>query len=176
MRLARRLKMRLVPQIDREEPSLTGLCAALDAYSSELTLKRACRELSAYEGKDWVRHVEAADEFERSVKEIYVGKRYTLVLINWGENARTRVHNHPEKGAAIRVVLGTLMEQVYTPIGTYGVVNPVSGRIERRSGATWGIHNDDGTHRLVTNAQAATLHLYLPCRQQCQACANDGKA
>jgi len=151
--------------------SLPDLCAALDDEESGLTLAVARDHLARYDGDDWKTLLPAVSSTERPVVDVARTPTYAIVLIQWGRLNlwETTIHNHPRKGAAIRILAGRLTEERFSPIGDYGKVLQTHTAQTMETGATWSLTNSEGTHRLsVGDHTATTLHIYLPGRQQCQ--------
>ena len=155
--------------------SLNSLCEALRKLPrSQLTLKNAYMNLSRYVGSDWQSLVGEVDLplDRRFVLNIFDIRGIAFDIIYWPKGTFTNIHNHPERGVAIRVLDGVLEEEHYSPMGEYGMVSRSYPRsVQRVADDTWTVHNAHSTHRIRSNLiPSFSLHIYLPSRQQCQQC------
>jgi hypothetical protein len=105
-----------------------------------------------YVGIDWRQYADFKNTFNRNI--IYRSKNFELILISWKKDYETEYHSHPENGCLLRVLEGSLMENIKlddtSKMNFFGQ-NNVSY-----------MHNSKGLHKITALSQTFSLHLYSP--------------
>ena len=105
-----------------------------------------------YVGIDWRQYTNIKKIFNRNI--IYRSKNLELILISWQKDYETEHHFHPENGCLLRILEGSLMEDIKldenNKINFYGT-NNISY-----------MHNTKGSHKITALSQTFSLHLYSP--------------
>jgi hypothetical protein len=108
--------------------------------------------IEKYVGIDWRHYADLKKNFNRNI--IYRSKNMELILISWQKDYETDYHLHPENGCLLRILEGSLMENIKdeesNKMNFYGN-NNVSY-----------MHNSKGSHKITALTQTFSLHLYSP--------------
>ena len=148
--------------------TLTELAEEISAWIevngiNKFHLSHFMKPLQQYNGDDW-------KECPRTWKSCYIRSKqkfaikhhntiYDLIIISWGPECATPVHNHPKTGCIYKVLEGKLTEELYDT--STNESEPI--RIKNLSPGDSGYIDDFiGFHRIVnnTNKQAVSLHIY----------------
>ena len=105
-----------------------------------------CKELVTFSNDGYSRNI--------LVKE----KRFDIVLVGWNPGQRAPTHTHPERGCAVKVLQGTLVEKKVCSKGTELAITILS------AGETLYIHDSLCYHSFCNDSDdpAVTLHVYAP--------------
>ncbi|EMY69987.1 cysteine dioxygenase [Leptospira vanthielii] len=102
-------------------------------------------------------------EGERKRYKYAEGKGWEILLMVWGNNSQTPIHDHNGSKGWIRIIKGNLVERCFDK-------NPIY-QIEKLLGLGTDSYIDDsiGTHQIVNPFQsvAVSLHLYSPSICNC---------
>jgi cysteine dioxygenase len=121
------------------------------------------KQLQNYNGEDWKKCPQTCKPcYFRYVQQInikYHNTVYDMIIISWGPNCATPVHNHPETGCIFKVLEGELVEELYD--ATKDEFEPLK-ITSLKVGDTGYIDDSIGFHRVVnrSNKQAVSLHIY----------------
>ena len=105
---------------------------------------------------------ENTDYIRISIPEIknYSPQYFDAYLLVWSTNNFSRIHDHPEKGCALKVLKGSIKESRYSKEN----MKKISKSIIKEGEVSY-IHNKEGFHK-VKNAEeyklSISLHIYSP--------------
>lgn len=126
-------------------------------------LSHFIKQLEKYDGVDWkdcprtTQPCYIRDKQNFNVK--YHNTVYDIIIISWGVNCATPVHNHPKSGCILKVLEGELTEELYDSSKTES--EPIK-MTTLKCGTTGYIDDNIGFHRIVNNSgkQAVSIHIY----------------
>lgn len=134
-----------------------------DTITNELKNGEHLRDLihilEAYTGIDWQQYVKFDNEkYVRN--NVYSNEYIDILIICWGNNQSSRVHDHPEKGCLMKILDGTLQEDLYVKRETsYLFIK--SNTLEKDSIAYK--ESTNCVHDIIAiNNRAVSLHIYSP--------------
>lgn len=113
--------------------------------------------LKKYKDRDWVNEVKYnTDKYNR----ILIGQNeyVDVMLLCWGTNQNSGIHDHPNDGCLLKVLDGCLTEHKYTlkngiPVETSKRTLNVDGISYMKGGQLHDIHPEEG---------AVSIHIYSP--------------
>lgn len=128
-----------------------------------------CRDiLQNYSGDDWKKHVKfCPDKYTRVILSEYSNNDFEFVLICWNENQLSPIHDHPNNGCLLKVLQGSLIEDIYVKhdMGQYLYVTTRTSI----AGSVSYMEKDVVIHRIINNnknleesSQSVSLHIYSP--------------
>ena len=139
--------------------TIEALAEAIDVHVPNMgTVKELSRFLELYDGNDWESYSKFDAESYQRVQLIQKPV-YEIRLLCWSGLQSSAVHDHPERGCAMKVLQGELVEELYStePVAC------VSSHTLKTNQCAY-IDNSLGVHRVKNNrkAQAVSLHIYSP--------------
>ena len=87
---------------------------------------------------------------------IFRCKTFEIILISWWPNVKTTYHSHPKNGCILKVLMGSLEEELYDYKNNKTIKNLLFQ--ERVSY----IDNKEGIHKITALKPSLTLHIYSP--------------
>ena len=100
-------------------------------------------------------------------RKLYQNEDYEMILINWGSNVVSNIHDHPENGCHLLVLNGTIVEYLYNK-----ELYPIQYCLYNKGDISY-IDNHLGYHKIITKNynkinsysyinSIITLHIYSP--------------
>lgn len=82
---------------------------------------------------------------------------YDLLLCCWKSGQQSEYHGHPDQGCLVKILSGTLTEDIKFTNGTVETRNNCTGDVAY-------INDETGVHKIKNNSseEAVSLHLYAP--------------
>ena len=108
--------------------------------------------MEQYVGVDWKKYIDLTKPFNKNI--IYQSKDMELVLIYWSKDYETLHHYHPENGCLLRVMDGTLKEEIKNK-----ELNKTN--VYTNNNVCY-MDNSKGTHKIIALSETFSLHLYSP--------------
>ena len=95
---------------------------------------------------------------------------YSLLLLCWGPDRESKIHDHPSRGCFLKVLRGSIRETIY---GVYPERNEICERSAcvHSAGSVSFMSDDIGLHKISNpsaDQPAISLHLYVPPFQKCK--------
>ena len=84
---------------------------------------------------------------------------FDLVLIKWNKNSFTKIHDHPDKGCLLKVLSGTLVEELYENNLKYFSFEKMNLLTKNNIGYKIG---KKILHKIKAMQNSESLHIYLP--------------
>lgn len=128
-----------------------------------------CREiLKSYCSNDWRSYIKfCPDKYTRIILSEYSNDDFELVLICWNKDQMSPIHDHPTNGCLLKVLQGSLTEDVYVKHDE-GQYLYVTSRINDVDSVSY-MEADDVIHRIVNSnkkteelLRSVSLHIYSP--------------
>jgi cysteine dioxygenase len=138
----------LVSELQKVIPSATNI--------SGLT-----KLVGSYKGEDWNNFIHF-DKLKYNREYVHCSAEFDLLVISWTHGQMAKPHDHPEKGCIMRVLSGSLIENLYRNDGDK--LKHISKSIHE-VGQVCYIDDDRGFHSISnesSNTGAVSLHLYSP--------------
>lgn len=133
--------------------NLEDLIYVLEENFKEGTIESLKNHVEKYNGLDWRRYADTTKEFSRNL--IYRSDNIELILISWKKDYSTKYHFHPENGCILKVLEGTLMENIKSKDDI------VKMNIYNQNNVSY-MHNDKGSHQIISLSNVFSLHIYSP--------------
>lgn len=115
--------------------------------------------LENYNENDWKQYIKFIDpKYTRNV--VYRDDLIEVILICWNSEAKSEIHDHPDKGCLFKILQGNLTEVVYDKDNNDFVIkeakNLSSNKISYQEGK-------NGLHQIINgNEKTISLHIYSP--------------
>lgn len=95
---------------------------------------------------------------------------YSLLLLCWGPDRESKIHDHPSRGCFLKVLRGFIKETIY---GVYPALNEICecSASVHPTGSVSFMSDDIGLHKISNpsaDQPAISLHLYVPPFQKCK--------
>jgi len=95
---------------------------------------------------------------------------YSLLLLCWGPDRESKIHDHPSRGCFLKVLRGFIKETIY---GVYPELNEICecSASVHPTGSVSFMSDDIGLHKISNpsaDQPAISLHLYVPPFQKCK--------
>lgn len=91
---------------------------------------------------------------------IFRNDDFELILISWDKNICTNIHNHPKNGCIMKILEGTLKEEIYKENNQN---NTLVKKNTYKKGDESYIHDSLGYHKIINeNQYSYSLHIYSP--------------
>lgn len=134
---------------------------------STFKLKCCTDLLNMYSGNDWKEYVKfCSEKYIRVILSELSSDVFEIVLICWNKNQESPIHDHPNNGCLLKVLQGSLLENIYTNYNTEYVY--VTSRINNVGDVSY-MEKNDILHRIINNNnnemeyyQSVSLHIYSP--------------
>jgi len=130
--------------------------------TNELTngklLKDLSNILSAYDGMDWSTYINIDKSVPYFKSRAYIDNRIEIVIITWSSHQSSKIHDHPMAGCLLRVMVGSLIEDVYDDkinLTRTNYLNPTQISYQIGNQYLHQIKNE-------TDTIAVSLHIYSP--------------
>jgi hypothetical protein len=126
-------------------------------------IKNVIPILKEYNGDDWKKYKLNTDKFSYNRNIIYQDTDFEIILITWGENSESQIHDHSKNGCAFKVLEGELTEQLYntdlqnkkTTVYSVEDINYID--------------NSLGYHKILNNSILSnSIHIYSPPNYKCK--------
>lgn len=114
--------------------------------------------LRSYRSLDWNNFVNYRNinDFQKNL--VHRDKQFEIFLINWPHNYQSEIHNHSENGCLLKVLKGSLQENIYNTNLELLYLK------ERKSQAISYLDDSIGYHsvRNINTINSVSLHIYSP--------------
>ena len=132
--------------------------ALLQALSNELRLGISLTTLqdlvSDYNADDWKQHI-IYNNTTYNRKLVARTDEADIYIMSWKHGQCSKIHDHPEKGCIMRVMMGTVLETTFGEgVGTADILH-------YENDVTYKYGGDLHRIRAVTG-NAVTMHIYAP--------------
>ena len=87
--------------------------------------------------------------------KLYINDTIEIILIIWGKNTKTKLHQHPKNGCILFLLSGELTEHRYLNNNKIIKTNLPTNSISY-------IHDDIGQHIISSISEAISIHIYSP--------------
>ena len=125
---------------------------------------------------DRVSSYQTLNNYGYSKYQLFNNKHYEINMIEWNKGAKSRIHNHSANGCVIKLITGSLIEDVFANPGT--LADPYTSKMipskHTKRNIIVPIHSFnktrthsyyiDGFHRItnINNGKSYSLHFYAP--------------
>ena len=116
------------------------------------TIENLKTYMENYNGFDWRKYADVNKEFTRNL--VYRSENLELLLISWNKDYSTEYHFHPKNGCLLRILEGTLMENIKLD-------EKIKTNFYGQNNVSY-MHDDKGSHKITALSQTFSLHLYSP--------------
>ena len=79
----------------------------------ENNIKNILKILQDYKGDDWKLYQNNNIKTDYIRNKVYSNKYFEIILISWGPNSKSKIHDHSKNGCAFKVLQGELVEYLY---------------------------------------------------------------
>ena len=126
----------------------------LEKIDLNVTMSNLRKYVDEYEGTDWKNYISFDDKtYKRNI--VCRGKYVEIVLICWRGGQRTKIHGHPKRGCLMKVLEGTLIEQIFSNERTF------LKDYRRKTGDIGYMEDYEILHKVINgNEDSFTLHIY----------------
>lgn len=121
-------------------------------HTSNETIENLKNFMENYNGIDWRKYADLNKDFCR--KLIYRSNNLELLLLSWKKDHSTEYHFHPENGCLLRILEGTLMENIKLD-------DNIKTNFYSQNNVSY-MHDNKGSHKITALSQTFSLHLYSP--------------
>lgn len=115
--------------------------------------------LEQYNGNDWKNYLSFSEE-KYTRNKVYTNGDIDILVICWNNNQQSGIHDHPENGCLLRMLQGSIKEEVYIKQDdkyTYSKTNYLEhNKVSYKEGNCC-IHNIMNGNQL-----SVSLHIYSP--------------
>jgi len=122
------------------------------------TIHHFTETLKKYNGTDWKTKVVFTENKYNRIK-LFSNKNFEVYLICWLENQESRIHNHPEQGCVLKLLEGSLEEQLFFKedenLRKYREKNILLNTVSYT-------HDIFGFHKIKANENSVSIHVYSP--------------
>ena len=138
--------------------TLLNLINKLDHFfKNNSDLKTANDLLESYTDDDWNDYKSTVlDGYNRSL--VYRNQKYEIYVISWNKNSESPIHNHPSGGCLMKILEGSLKEDIYDKnIHIKNQNYLVKDNVKY-------IDDKIGYHKILNNYDSCTytIHIYSP--------------
>lgn len=147
--------MEQIPTLDKLAENITN------SLKNGIQLKELQNTILSYNGSDWRNYVTIDKTKAYSRVCTCTNEHIEIIIITWNNNNYSKIHDHPENGCILRIMSGSLMEDVYAMendnlklIDTIQLkLNQVSYKIGNKY-----------LHRIcnMNGSESVSLHVYSP--------------
>ena len=135
---------------------LSNLINILETFNESESLSNLLGDISKLDTKITAESVKFTnDTYCRNL--IYRNNNFDVYLIGWLPNQETPYHSHPTGGCIMKILEGSLIENIKNKDNTIS-------NYKRKTGDCSYIHDDIGIHTIKndTNEKCISLHIYSP--------------
>jgi predicted metal-dependent enzyme (double-stranded beta helix superfamily) len=95
--------------------NLFKLFSEINKKFTETGTLSACEELfDRYNGDDWMKYISFSEEsYKRNPIAGMVNENLEFILICWKPTQGSPIHDHPENGCLVKILKGSLREDIY---------------------------------------------------------------
>ena len=106
---------------------------------------------------DYKKYV-CVNEIKYNRERIYIDDQIEVFIITWNKNQETKVHDHSENGCFLKILEGTLEENVFS-----NDLNNVKKRLLKKGNISY-MCNKIGLHSVKNNSDeiCVSIHIYSP--------------
>lgn len=120
--------------------------------------------LKEYDGTDWKQcpNQITCSEYKRNVQNInnkYSNTVFDIIILVWGPNCNTPIHDHPDTGCIYKVLEGKLREDIYD---TGSMMNIPIKSTKLNVGDVGYIDDNVGLHKItnISDKKSVSVHIY----------------
>lgn len=143
---------------------MSNLDSVFDLISKNIQsgekLKNLGYILEEYDGDDWKQFCSYCNEkYKRNL--VKKDSNIEMLVLCWDDNQQSNIHSHPENGCIVKVLSGSIKEEVYRKFGEEMELTecniPSNNDIMYQEG-------NDGLHKItnISDGKTVTLHVYSP--------------
>jgi cysteine dioxygenase len=144
-----------------EITSLDGLFEQINKVINK-TNSKLCNAkclLEKYSGNDWKKYEKYCDiKYARNI--ILQNENVEILLICWKKGQKSCIHDHPERGCLMKVLKGSLVEDVY--VSENNNLKFVSSNILKTNNIGYKIGKTHVHAIFSPNEDTVSLHIYSP--------------
>ena len=119
--------------------------------------KNSSMYLENYLETDYKKYINV-DELKYNRKRIYIDDDIEVLIITWGKNQEAKVHDHSENGCFLKVLEGSLEENIFSPN-----LDSTNKRILEKGNISY-MDNKFGLHSVANRLDeiCVSIHIYSP--------------
>ena len=120
-----------------------------------------------YDGTDWKLYVKYLDDDYNKIL-MYKNNDFDVYIICWKKGQSTRIHDHPVSGCLMKVLHGSLEENLYRNNNYLGKINNlkfICKNILNINDVGYQINNNI-IHGIIAHEDSVSLHIYSPSNYQ----------
>lgn len=114
--------------------------------------------LREYQGNEWKNYLNFTDK-KYGKKLVHCDKQFEIYVLSWKPGQKSGIHNHSEYGCLMKVLDGSLQENIYS-----NQLDLLDIRDYSKNEVTY-IDNSIGYHSIENPCykNSVSLHIYSPC-------------
>lgn len=114
--------------------------------------------LESYDGDCWNKYTYfCGEKYVRN--EVYKDDNIEVYLLCWNKNQSSGIHNHPENGCILKLIDGSLTEDIYVMTDKMTLTKTT----KMKPGDTSYLEGKNGLHDVKNNVdESISLHIYPP--------------
>lgn len=78
-----------------------------------IPLQNLTSTFATYIGHDWKKYIVDDKNIPYSKKCAFQNEYIEIIIISWGKNKHSKIHDHPSGGCLLKIMEGCLVENVY---------------------------------------------------------------
>ena len=124
----------------------------------ENNIKNILKILQDYKGDDWKLYQNNNIKTDYIRNKVYSNKYFEIILISWGPNSKSKIHDHSKNGCAFKVLQGELVEYLYNK-----KLDLINNKNYLKNDISY-IDNNIGYHKIINNTKniVHSIHIYSP--------------
>ena len=129
-----------------------------DHFKFNNNLKNANHLLESYKTNDWINYkLNITNGYNRNL--VYKCNNYEIYIISWAKDSASPIHNHPKGGCLMKILEGSLKENIYNNNINLKKQNYLEKNIVKY------IDDNIGYHKILNenNYYTYSIHVYSPC-------------
>jgi cysteine dioxygenase len=137
-----------------------------DYLTKELTLCNYADRLKSYQGCDWQKYIKFSDCcYHREI--VYQCDQFDLIVISWKQGQVSQIHDHPDQGCLMTILMGNLKEKIYGRVGSQSELSYLT--VNNLNVGSMGYKQGNCClHKVEAHVDSVSLHIYSPSRYQAQ--------
>ena len=124
----------------------------------KVDFKNSIKYLEEYLENDYKKYIHV-NEMKYNRERIYIDDEIEVLIITWGKNQESKIHDHSENGCFLKILEGSLEENVFS-----NDLNSVKKRVLKKGNISY-MDNKIGLHSVKNNSDdkvCVSIHIYSP--------------